>query len=77
MASQTHSDLEHVVVDGASHDGTLEAIEDNRHPRMVFTSEPDNGIYDALNKGIRRASGEIIGLLHSDDVFAVSALSGR
>lgn len=57
-------------MDGASSDGTLGAIERHHHTRMRMTSEPDAGIYDALNKGIQRASGDVIGVLHSDDLFA-------
>lgn len=70
VANQTYPDVEHLVIDGASTDGTLEVIGSNAHDRMTMVSEPDEGIYDALNKGIRRASGEIVGLLHSDDVFS-------
>mgnify|MGYP001278560050 CR=1 FL=1 len=67
---QTWPDVEHLVVDGASTDGTLAAIEAVRHDRMRLVSEPDDGIYDALNKGIRLATGDVIGLVHSDDFFA-------
>lgn len=70
VAAQDHSDIEHLVVDGASTDGTLAAVEAARHPGMVVVSEPDGGIYDALNKGIARATGDVVGLLHSDDFFA-------
>lgn len=67
---QTYPDVEHIVVDGVSKDETLEIIYSlpNRVSKMV--SEPDKGIYDALNKGIKLAEGDIIGLLHSDDSFA-------
>jgi len=70
VASQSYMDVEHIVIDGSSTDGTLEVIEQNRNSRMVIYSEPDEGIYDALNKGIKRATGEIIGVVHSDDVLA-------
>lgn len=70
VAQQTYPNVEHLIIDGASTDGTLTVIEARRHPRMSVFSEPDKGIYDALNKGIARASGDIIGLLHSDDFFA-------
>jgi glycosyltransferase involved in cell wall biosynthesis len=70
VAEQSHPDVEHIVVDGGSHDGTLEIIEKtpNRVARLV--SEPDRGIYDAMNKGLGLASGDIVGFLNSDDVYA-------
>ena len=70
VRSQTHPNVEHVVVDGASTDGTLDVLERLAGPRTHVVSEPDTGIYDALNKGLARARGDIVGLLHSDDVFA-------
>ena len=70
VAGQSHSDIEHVVVDGASPDGTLAAIEQASHDNMVVVSEPDKGIYDALNKGIIRTTGEVVGLVHADDYLA-------
>lgn len=72
VAAQSYSDVEHIIIDGSSSDSTLEVIEQNRNARMVIHSEPDKGIYDALNKGIERATGEILGVLHSDDLFAGS-----
>lgn len=70
VAEQSHPAVEHVVVDGASRDGTWEAVQALRSPRVVALSEPDRGIYDALNKGIARSSGDVVGFLHADDVFA-------
>lgn len=67
---QTFESIEHVVIDGASSDGTLEILESCLDERATLVSEPDRGIYDALNKGIALASGDVIGLLHSDDYFA-------
>lgn len=69
-AEQTHSDIEHLIIDGASQDNTLTLVQ--RHGAHVsnVVSESDNGIYDALNKGIARASGEVVGFLHADDVYA-------
>lgn len=61
--------VEHVIVDGGSGDPWCSQIRDSIDKSTSFVSEPDNGIYDALNKGIKRSSGEIIGLLHSDDSF--------
>jgi glycosyltransferase len=73
VLSQNDCDIEYVVVDGQSNDGTLDIIKKNEsrfNGRMQWISEPDKGIYDALNKGIRLVTGDIIGFLHSDDVFA-------
>ena len=70
MQQQTYGDIEHVVIDGASSDGTLELLHSRLDRHAVLVSEPDKGIYDALNKGLARATGEVIGLLHSDDIFA-------
>ena len=70
LRGQAYDDYEHVIVDGGSTDGTLEVLHSLDEPRMKLTSEPDKGIYDALNKGMERASGDIIGLMHSDDFFA-------
>ncbi|MCC5973735.1 MAG: glycosyltransferase [Rubellimicrobium sp.] len=77
VATQDHPDIEHLVVDGASTDGTLEAVKAAHHPGMVVVSEPDGGIYDALNKGIARATGDVVGLLHSDDFFADTLVLSR
>lgn len=70
VAAQTHRDVEHLVIEGKSDDGTLEAIVRAGHDRMRLISEPDEGIYDALNKGIRNATGDVVGFLHSDDFLA-------
>ena len=65
-SNQTYANIEHIVVDGDSTDGTKEIIECFQSITK-YISEPDNGIYDALNKGIKMATGDIIGFLHSDD----------
>jgi glycosyltransferase involved in cell wall biosynthesis len=70
VASQSYGDVEHLVIDGCSRDGTMAEVWRHAHPGMRVVSEPDNGIYDALNKGIRLATGDIIGVMHSDDFFA-------
>ena len=70
VASQSGADIEHVVVDGASTDGTAEILEGLRDRLDVLVSEKDEGIYDALNKGIGLASGDVVGFLHADDLFA-------
>jgi glycosyltransferase len=69
ILSQSYPAVESIVIDGCSSDGTL-SILDSYRPRLgVFVSEPDLGIYDALNKGIRLATGDVIGFLHGDDFF--------
>lgn len=70
VASQSWSHIEHVVIDGASRDGTVALLEQQRDQLAVFVSEPDRGIYDALNKGIARCNGDVVGFLHADDVYA-------
>lgn len=67
--NQTYSNIEHIIIDGASKDNTLEII--NSIPNRVtkIVSEPDKGIYDAMNKGIKLATGDVIGILNSDDFF--------
>lgn len=70
VLGQQHSELEYIVVDGGSTDGTLEVINEYRDSISHIISEPDNGIYDAMNKGIARATGELIGILNSDDAYA-------
>lgn len=66
---QSYSNWEWVVQDGGSVDGTVEWLESLSDVRIKWVSEPDNGIYDALNKAVHRASGEWIGLLHADDLY--------
>jgi len=70
VAAQQYGNREHVLVDGASTDGTLALLESRRSPQSSLVSEPDKGIYDALNKGIARATGEVVGFLHADDIYA-------
>ena len=70
VARQTHRDIEHWVIDGGSVDQTRQIVEDHRTRLAGFVSEPDNGIYDALNKGIARATGDVVGFLHADDFYA-------
>lgn len=70
VRNQTHPDVEHIVIDGASRDGTADLVRSRLREGDVLISEPDRGIYDAMNKGIARATGSIIGLLNADDFFA-------
>lgn len=71
VQGQSFADIEHIIVDGNSTDGTRQIIEADaaKHPNVHWVSEPDEGIYNALNKGIRMATGDVIGFLHSDDVL--------
>ncbi|HQQ96805.1 MAG TPA: glycosyltransferase family 2 protein [Cyclobacteriaceae bacterium] len=69
IQAQTHTDCEHIVIDGGSVDGTIEIIKSATHIHH-WISEPDRGIYDAMNKGLKLATGEIIGILNSDDFYA-------
>lgn len=70
VQAQTYAELEHVIQDGGSKDGTIAVIEKLAGLRTRFLSERDLGIYDAINRGIARATGDVIGLMHSDDYFA-------
>lgn len=72
ILGQTYQDIESIIVDGGSKDGTLDIVreyEPRFQGRMKWISEPDKGIYDAMNKGIRMASGDVIGVLNSDDYY--------
>ena len=69
MLSQNYALLEYVVIDGGSTDGTLDIIKEYSDRISIIISEPDDGIYDALNKGVREAAGDIVAILHSDDLF--------
>ena len=70
VASQTYNNIEHIVIDGASTDGTLSLLNSKKHQLDTLVSELDEGIYDAMNKGIKIAKGDIIGFLNSDDFYA-------
>ncbi len=69
---QSHHDVEHIIVDGCSTDGTLDiarSMAPRYDGRLTIISEPDKGLYDAMNKGIRMATGDVVGLLNSDDFY--------
>lgn len=66
---QTHPDKEMLVVDGVSRDGTLKIVESFDSPDIRVFSEPDKGVYDAMNKGFHRFAGDAVGFLNSDDTF--------
>lgn len=77
---QTYSDVELIVVDGASRDDTMDVVrryEPRFGGRLHWTSEPDRGIYDAMNKGIARATGDVIGILNSDDFYTSDTVLER
>src|SRR5688500_8554150 len=69
VLGQDHSDLEYIIVDGGSKDGTMEIVDRYRDRIAKVIAGKDDGIYDALNKGIGATTGEVVGLLHSDDVY--------
>lgn len=69
VRQQTHADIEHIVIDGASTDGTCELLEARRSDLAVLVSEADSGIYDAMNKGLRLATGELIGFVNAGDLL--------
>jgi glycosyltransferase involved in cell wall biosynthesis len=81
VINQKYNNIEYIIIDGASTDSTLDLIrsyEENFKKALIdfrYVSEPDNGIYDAMNKGIRMATGEWIGILNSDDWYNDSAVS--
>lgn len=77
VRSQTHGSVEHILQDGGSSDATLEIIADIAGPDTHLHSEPDGGIYHAINRGIARATGDVIGLMHSDDYFADDEVLAR
>jgi len=72
VLKQTYPNIEYIIIDGNSKDGTLQIVESKAKAdvNLKWISEPDSGIYDALNKGIVRATGDIIGFVHSDDYLA-------
>jgi len=69
VAQQSHKDIEHILVDGGSSDRTMGVVEQYRDHLAVVISEPDSGIYDAMNKGLKLATGDVIGILNADDVY--------
>jgi len=77
VLKQTYPEIEYIVIDGGSTDGTLGIIrsyEERFGDALTWISEPDSGIYDAMNKGIARASGQLVGLLNSDDAYVLDAV---
>ena len=73
ILKQTYTNYEHIIVDGASKDSTMQIVkeyEEKYQGKLKYISEKDLGIYDAMNKGIKMATGDIIGILNSDDIYA-------
>lgn len=77
VIGQTYPNLEYIIVDGKSTDGTLAIVNNYRDKISKVISENDNGLYDALNKGIQMATGDIIGFLHSDDFYTSNEVIGQ
>lgn len=67
---QTYKNVEHIIIDGGSTDGTREILEKERNKYSILISESDKGIYDAMNKGVLLATGDVIGILNSDDLYS-------
>lgn len=74
VLSQTYPNIEYIIIDGGSSDGTLDIIKKYQHKLSKCVSEKDAGIFDAMNKGIGMASGELIGILNADDWYEIDAI---
>ncbi len=70
VISQSHSDVEYIIIDGGSSDGTLDILDKYKNKITKIISEPDNGIYYAMNKGVALASGDIVAIINSDDFYS-------
>lgn len=77
VLGQTHKDIEYIIIDGASSDGTVEVVKSYGNKISKFVSEPDKGLYDAMNKGIALATGDVVGILNSDDFYIDSGVIER
>ncbi|MGF7159333.1 glycosyltransferase [Rhodoligotrophos appendicifer] len=77
LAQQTHKRVEHIVIDGASRDGTAEFLQGHRQHFATLVSERDKGLYHALNKGLARVTGDVVGFLHADDLYADAGVLRR
>ena len=74
---QKYKNIEYIVIDGGSTDGTLSLLKSRRHQLSTLVSEPDRGIYDAMNKGLKLANGDIIGFLNADDFYCNSEVISK
>ncbi|MCR4181031.1 glycosyltransferase [Providencia vermicola] len=72
VLNQKNISFEYIIIDGVSNDGTIELVRNIHDDRLVFISEPDNGLYDAMNKGIMMAKGRYIAILNADDIYTSS-----
>jgi glycosyltransferase len=77
VLNQSYKQVEYIIIDGASTDNTIKIINEFSNSIDVFISEGDAGIYDAINKGITKSSGDVVGLLHADDVFENNSVVGN
>jgi len=75
VLNQSYENIEYIIIDGGSTDGTVELIKKYEDKIAYWVSEPDGGIYDAMNKGIAKASGEIVGLINADDWYEKNAIA--
>ena len=69
VKSQSYEQIEHIIIDGVSSDNTLKIVNNYSESISLVVSEPDDGIYDAFNKGLKKATGDIIAIINSDDVL--------
>jgi len=77
VRAQSHTAIQHIVVDGASNDGTQHIVSDNLRSGGILLSEPDSGIYNAMNKGLALATGDIVAFLNADDAYADADVIAR
>lgn len=75
VLNQSYSDIEYIIIDGGSTDGTLDIIKKYEDKLGYWVSEKDNGIYDAMNKGISKATGELVGIINADDYYSPDAVT--
>ena len=69
VVSQNYKDIEYIIIDGGSTDGTMAIVNKYKEQISIIVSEPDKGIYDAMNKGVEKATGDLVGILNSDDFY--------
>jgi glycosyltransferase involved in cell wall biosynthesis len=74
VINQTYGDIEYIIIDGGSTDGTMRIVNEYKSAISVIISEPDQGIYDAMNKGIKLSNGDIVGIINADDFYEKNAI---